>query len=170
MSWNLEGVVWRCCARVPDVLGSFLKFLTKLSLRVRAIISALNETVFALIFLETGGVARADSCEKWSTPSCAWTLCDHLMCEELLFERSAVRTLAERRNYQIALGSFLEFVHKRTILLVADVEIDGALVAYSNDCFLQGVQHHHGSQLLAPVMGRWPSFSRFGSRKLARFH
>ena len=31
-----------------------------------------------------------------------------------------------------------------------------------------GVQHHHGSQLLAAVMVRWPSFSRFGSRKQPR--
>ena len=42
--------------------------------------------------------------------------------------------------------------------LVEDVEIDGVLVAYSNDCFVEGVQHHHGSQLLAAVMDRWPSF------------
>ena len=28
--------------------------------------------------------------------------------------------------------------------LVEDVEIDGALVAYSNDCSAQGVQHHNG--------------------------
>ena len=45
---------------------------------------------------------------------------------------------------------------------------DGALVAYSNGCFVQGVQHHSGSQLLAAVMDRWPSFSRFGSNKLPR--
>ena len=80
-----------------------------------------------------------------------------------------VRTVAERRNYQTALGSFLKFVQKRTLPLVADGEIDAALVAYSNDCFLQGAQHHHGSQLLAAVMDRWPSFSRFGSRILPRF-
>ena len=52
--------------------------------------------------------------------------------------------------------------------LVEDVEIDGAQVAYSNGCSLQGVPHHHGSQVLAAVMDRWPSFSRFGSRKLPR--
>ena len=27
VSWNLEVLVWRCRARLPDVLGSFLKFL-----------------------------------------------------------------------------------------------------------------------------------------------
>ena len=94
---------------------------------------------------------------------------DHLMCrdgrsEESLLGRGAARTLAARRNYQTALGSFLKFVQKRTLPLAEDVKIDGALVAYSNDCFLQGVQHHHGSQLLAVVTDLWPSFSRFGSR------
>ena len=61
------------------------------------------------------------------------------------------------------LGAFLKFVEERALPLVEDVEVDGALVAYSNDCFVQGVQQHHGSQLLAAVMNRWPSFSRFGS-------
>ena len=35
-------------------------------------------------------------------------------------------------------------------------------------CFVQGVQHHHGSQLLAAVMERWPPFSHCGSSKLSR--
>ena len=96
-------------------------------------------------------------------------LADHLMCrdgksDESLLERRAVRTLAARRNYQTALGSCLKFMQKCTLLLVADGVIDGALVAYSNDCLLLGVQHHQGFQLLAAVMDRWPSFSRFGSR------
>ena len=99
----------------------------------------------------------------------------HLMCrdgrlEESLLEQRDVRTLAARRNYQTALGTFFKFVKERAVPLVEDVEFDGALVAYSNDCFVQGVQHHHGSQLLAAMMDRWPSFSRFGSRKLPRFH
>ena len=45
------------------------------------------------------------------------------------------------------------FVKERAFPLVEDVEIDGALVAYSNDCFVQGIQHHHGSLVLAVVMG-----------------
>ena len=32
----------------------------------------------------------------------------------------------------------------------------------TSKCSVQEVQHHHGSQLLAAVMDRWPSFSRFG--------
>ena len=44
--------------------------------------------------------------------------------------------------------------------LVEDVEIDGVLVAYSNDCSAQGVQHHNGSQLLAAVMHRWSKLPR----------
>ena len=34
----------------------------------------------------------------------------------------------------------------------------------------QEVQHHHSSQHVAAVMDRWPSFSRFGSRKHPDFH
>ena len=74
-------------------------------------------------------------------------------------------------NHQTALGTFLKSVKERALHLVEDVEVDGALVAYSNDCFVQGVQHHHGSQLLAAVMDRWPSFSRFESEEnFLRFH
>ena len=85
VSWILEVMVWRCRARLPDVLGSFLKFLTTAlvlvasqalsSPRDRALIRELNETVLALTFLESGSVARAESCEKVGTPSCVWTLC-----------------------------------------------------------------------------------------------
>ena len=46
--------------------------------------------------------------------------------EESLLERRAVRTLAARQNPQSALGKFLKFVQKGTVLLVEDVEIDGA--------------------------------------------
>ena len=81
-----------------------------------------------------------------------------------------VRTLEARQNSQNAFGSFLECVKERVLPLVDDVEIDGALVAHSNERFVQKVQHHHGSQLLAAVMDRWPSSSRFGSSKLPKFH
>ena len=48
---------------------------------------------------------------------------------------------AARRNCQTALESFLKCVQKRTLLLVEDVEIDGALVAYSNDWFSVTIVH-----------------------------
>ena len=75
---------------------------------------------------------------------------DHLLCrdgktEESLLERRLVRTLTARRNYQTALGSLPESVQKRTPPLVEDGEIDGALVAYSNDWILQEAQHHHAA-------------------------
>ena len=65
--------------------------------------------------------------------------CVHLMCrdgksEESLLERRVERTLAARRNHETVLGSFLEFVQKRMLPVVEDGAIDGALVAYSNDC------------------------------------
>ena len=44
------------------------------------------------------------------------------------------------------------------------------LVTHPNGCFVQGVQHDHGSQLPSVVIHRWPSFSRFGSSKLPSFH
>ena len=79
-------------------------------------------------------------------------LVDHLMCrygelEELesLLKRRAVGALAARRSHQTALGKFLK-------------------------CFVLGVHHHHGSQLVAAVKDRWPSFSRFGSSKLPWNH
>ena len=93
-------------------------------------------------------------------------LIDHLMCrdgelEQLLLERGAVKTLDARRIYQTAVGTFLK---------CGDAEIDGALVAYSKNCFAHGVLRHHRSQLRAAVMGLWPSFSRSGPRKLPTFH
>ena len=100
-------------------------------------------------------------------------LVDHMMCRDgrvTLLERRAARTLAARRNYRTALGPFHKCVKERVLPLVEDVETDGSLVAYSNDCFDKGVQHHHGSLLLAAVMDRWRLFSRFGPRKLPRFH
>ena len=81
----------------------------------------------------------------------------------VVVERRAARTLAARRNY-------LKCVMERVLLLVENVEIDGALVVYSNDCFVQGILHRYGSQLRAARMFRWPSFSRSGSKKLPRFH
>ena len=107
--------------------------------------------------------------------NCLRMLADHLTCRdgrsaESILERGSVTTLAARRSHQTALGTFLKFGKERALPLVEDVEIDGALVAYSNDCFIQRVQHHHGSQLLAAVMDRCPSFSRFGSGKLPRNH
>ena len=84
--------------------------------------------------------------------------------EESLKQR-AVRALAARRSRQTALGMFLKFVQQRTLLLVEVVEIDGAVVAYSIDYFVQGFQHHKDSQLLDAVTDRWPSFSCSGSNK-----
>ena len=69
-----------------------------------------------------------------------------------------------RRFAQTVLGTFLKCVKENVLPLVEHVEIGNALVAYSRS------PHHHGLQLLAAVMDRWPLFSRFGSRKFPRFH
>ena len=103
-------------------------------------------------------------------------LVDHLTCrdgrsEESLLERRAVGTLAARRNDQTALGTFLKLVKARALPLVEDVEIDGALVAYSNDCFAQGVQHHHFFAASCCRDGLLAvNQPLFGSRKHPRFH
>ena len=55
-------------------------------------------------------------------------MCRDGRSEEPLLERRAVRTLAARRKYQTALGTFLKFVQKLALLLVKDVEIDGGRV------------------------------------------
>ena len=66
----LEVLVWRCRARLPNVLVSFLKYLTTARPFVVgspgewAIIREVNETVFALRLLETGGTGCSLSCEK----------------------------------------------------------------------------------------------------------
>ena len=69
---------------------------------------------------------------------------DHLMCpdgrsEESLLKRRAAMTIPARQNLQTAFGKFFKFVQKRTHLQIEDVEIETALVAYSNDCFVHGV-------------------------------
>ena len=70
VSWILEVSVWRCRARLPNVLGSFLKFDDwsyvgcRLSPRDRAIIREVNETAFSVNFLETGGIGCSESCDK----------------------------------------------------------------------------------------------------------
>ena len=106
---------------------------------------------------------------------CLRMLIDHLMygdgeLEDLHLERRAGETLAALRMYQTAVGTFLKCVLDSGLPLVGDVEIDGALVAYSKTYFAQQILHHHGSQLRAAVMNRWPSVSQSGSRKLPTFH
>ena len=53
--------MWRCRARLPNVLASFLKYLSssvgrRLSLREGDILKEVNDSVFALNFLVTGGI------------------------------------------------------------------------------------------------------------------
>ena len=78
---------------------------------------------------------------------------EHLVCrdgrsEESLLERRGVwRTLAARRNHQTALGTLLQFVKERALILVEDVEVDGALVVCSNDCFCLTASYHRDGSL-----------------------
>ena len=57
-----------------------------------------------------------------------------------------MRSFAARWSFQIALGTFLKGVQERPLHLVGNVKVEGALVACSNDCFIQKVQHYHISQ------------------------
>ena len=65
--------------------------------------------------------------------------------KESLMKRRAARALAARQSSQVCKGARARLD-----------EDNDARVAYSNDCFVLGVQHYHGSQLLAAVMDRWP--------------
>ena len=73
------GVALPCaCAKrsrlLPEVFDDCSHVGCKLSPLDRAIISKVNETVFAVSFLETGGIGCSGSCEKkWSTSSCPQT-------------------------------------------------------------------------------------------------
>ena len=49
---------------IPEVFDDCSHVGRRLSPRDRAIIRELNETVFALSFVETGGIGRSESCEK----------------------------------------------------------------------------------------------------------
>ena len=73
VSWVLEVLVRRCCARLPNVLGSFLKFFDDCSLVGRMLslhdvagqfTREVNESVFALTFLNAGCIGLSESCEK----------------------------------------------------------------------------------------------------------
>ena len=96
-------------------------------------------------------------------------LIDHLMCrngklEFLLLQRRAVRALAVRRSRRTVLGKFLKCVKKHALHLAA---VNDARVTSPSDCFVLGFQHLHGSLLLAVVVDRWPSFSRFWVQQTA---
>ena len=67
----LEVLEWRCRARLPNVLVSFLKYVT--TVRPFVVGSLLvkgpswgkwSETILALKFLETGGTVDSESCDK----------------------------------------------------------------------------------------------------------
>ena len=115
------------------------------------------------VTLETVRLTRVDNTQDGKKSIHGW-------CAMCVMEGRKNRSWSEElrgcsqhnRNYQTTLGTFLKFVKERGLPLVEDIEIDGALFAYSNDWFVQGVQHHHGSQLLAAVMDRWPSNGRVG--------
>ena len=101
-------------------------------------------------------------------PICHMTCRDGKL-EKLLLKQPAVRTFAARRVYQTAVRTFLKYRKEYTLPLVGDVEIIGALVVHSTNCFALRILHHHGSQFRAAVMDRRPSFSRSGSSKLLSF-
>ena len=72
----LEFLAWRCGARLPNVLVSFLKYLTTARPFVVGsllVTREVNETVFALDFFQTGGIVGSESCGKVGTPYCPQT-------------------------------------------------------------------------------------------------
>ena len=70
-------------------------------------------------------------------------LVNHFMCrdgrsKESLMEQRTVKTLAARQNHPTALGTPLEFGKERALHLVEDVDVEGALVPCSSDCYCPG--------------------------------
>ena len=76
--------------------------------------------------------------------------------------------LAAQQSHLTALSKSRESVKQRALHLDEDVESNDARVVCPNDGFVLEVQHHHHSQLLAAVMDRWLSISRFGSNRLLK--
>ena len=109
-----------------------------------------------------------------SAPRLCRLIC-HLVCRngklnQLVLQRTAAGTLAARRVNQTTVGTFLKCVDENVLPLEEDVEIDGALVAYSKKkkCFALGIPHPIEFRLLASVKDRWPLFSRSEFNRLLR--
>ena len=85
------------------------------------------------------------------------SLANHRLCRDGRFEESlmgkAVRGLAARQSRRAVLDKFSQVCEDARFSLIGDVKVNDARVACPNDCFVLGLQHHHGSQLLAAVMG-----------------
>ena len=58
---------------LPEVFDDCSSVSRTLSPRERAIIKEVNETAFALNFLETGGIGHFESSDKLGTPYCSKT-------------------------------------------------------------------------------------------------
>jgi len=50
----------------------------------------------------------------------------------------------------------------------ADAEVDESTTAHMNTMFLEGEQPTAGEVLMAAILWKWPSFGRYGNRKLPR--
>ena len=73
------------------------------------------------------------------------------------------------RRYRKEIKAFMDWAtHIPAGLLAADAELDGALVAYMDELFLQGQQPDRGETLMARILWKMPEFGRYGRRKLAR--
>ena len=82
--------------------------------------------------------------------------------ESSLEKRRGVRALTARQSHQSFRGQRLKFERKRLFHLVQTSKL--AMPQVSSERLLcRGFPYHNVSQLLAAVMARWPSFSRFGA-------
>ena len=88
---------------------------------------------------------------------------------ESLLERRAVRTLATKESYRLALSHSSTASDSRKLPSAPDSEVELAFVSCSNFLYLRGVQHHQDSQLLAAVMDMRPHLSRSRRRKVPIF-
>ena len=84
-----------------------------------------------------------------------------------VLEEAAVSKRA-RENYQKYLLDLFSFLPQRVIETAADDKIDSQLVEYFNLRYNGGEGSHVGDYILAALMDRFPSFSKYGHRKIPR--
>ena len=84
-----------------------------------------------------------------------------------ILEAGSLRTEATRRGYVEAMAEFKDDAKVEPDAVSPEV-LDQKVVNYMNTQFLQGVRAWKGERLLAALMCLFPSYSRFGSRRLPR--
>ena len=89
---------------------------------------------------------------------------------ELTFLEAQAIGPVTSQQYQVELKGFTDYLQARGIQINLDnaTELDGHLVDYLNQMYLEGLQSYKADRLLASFMHRRPEFGKNGSMRLAR--